>query len=130
MYKERMVYFVSCITNLNNKLSRFQEDDTNGFTGRILSPKKEKMFELNLPTFYNLFEFNSFVEQGEKNSNELHAREHIMRYKDILKFEGLGWLEYMLPKYIWKPKCRLSIEITGSIDMQIDYVRFTRINIG
>ncbi|POG79576.1 hypothetical protein GLOIN_2v1526597 [Rhizophagus irregularis DAOM 181602=DAOM 197198] len=155
MYKERMVYFVSCLTNLNNKLSRFQDDDTNGFTGRILSLKKEKMFELNLPTFYNLFEFNSFgtnyyiiwkinvrkvistdcilkfvVEQGEKNSNELHAREHIMRYKDILKFEGLGWLEYMLPKYIWKPKCRLSIEITGSIDMQIDYVRFTRINIG
>jgi hypothetical protein len=29
-------------------------------SGKILSFKKEKMLELDLPTFYNLFEFTSF----------------------------------------------------------------------
>ncbi|GBC07929.1 hypothetical protein RclHR1_00780009 [Rhizophagus clarus] len=155
MYKERKVYFLSCLTNLNNKLSRFKENDSNSLSGQILSFQNEKILELNLPRFYDLFEFTSFgtnyyiiwkinikkvnssnsilkfvVVQGEKNSNEINVREYILRYKDLLKFEGLGWIEYMVPKYIWKTRCQITVEISGSIDMEIDYVRFSNINIG
>lgn len=31
-----------------------------------------------------------------QNSNTL-SREHVLKYDDILKLEGIGWIEYTLP---------------------------------
>ncbi|PKK56886.1 hypothetical protein RhiirC2_858426 [Rhizophagus irregularis] len=55
--------------------------------------------------------------------SELEHYEHVLKYKDVLKLEGLGWIEYQLPKVIHEPYVQLSIEINGFINMQIDYVR-------
>ncbi|RIA94053.1 hypothetical protein C1645_761016 [Glomus cerebriforme] len=154
MFKERKIYFISHLINLNSKFYQLQENDSNSLSGRVLS-LKEKVLDLNFPIFNNIFEFTSFgtnyyviwkmnirkiistdcyikflIVQGEKYSNEINSREHILRYRDILKLEKLGWIEYMLPIYVWKSQCQLSIEVNGSIDMQIDYVRFSQINIG
>uniref|UniRef100_U9UW50 Uncharacterized protein n=1 Tax=Rhizophagus irregularis (strain DAOM 181602 / DAOM 197198 / MUCL 43194) TaxID=747089 RepID=U9UW50_RHIID len=51
-------------------------------------------------------------------------QEHILKHEDVLKIVGLGWIEYQLPINIYECEIQLSIEINGSINMQIDYVRF------
>ncbi|POG79480.1 hypothetical protein GLOIN_2v1472268 [Rhizophagus irregularis DAOM 181602=DAOM 197198] len=43
--------------------------------------------------------------------------EHVLKYEDVLKFEGLGWIEYQLPKEIIEIYVQSSIEINGSINM-------------
>ncbi|PKY34515.1 hypothetical protein RhiirB3_532844 [Rhizophagus irregularis] len=47
-------------------------------------------------------------------------------YENVLKLEGLGWIEYQLPielQAVPGLHVQPSIEINGSINMQIDYVR-------
>uniref|UniRef100_U9UQT9 Uncharacterized protein n=1 Tax=Rhizophagus irregularis (strain DAOM 181602 / DAOM 197198 / MUCL 43194) TaxID=747089 RepID=U9UQT9_RHIID len=41
----------------------------------------------------------------------------------MLKLEGLGWIEYQLPKNVNEYYVQPSIEINGSINMQVDYFR-------
>ncbi|PKY54847.1 hypothetical protein RhiirA4_473880 [Rhizophagus irregularis] len=47
----------------------------------------------------------------------------MLKYEDVSKLEGLGWIEYQLPKVVYEDYVQPSIEINGSINMQIDYVR-------
>jgi hypothetical protein len=39
----------------------------------------------------------------------------MLKHKDLLKLEGLGWIEYKLPITADYPQ--LSIEINGSVDI-------------
>ncbi|PKK76832.1 hypothetical protein RhiirC2_812737 [Rhizophagus irregularis] len=65
-----------------------------------------------------------FIKFTEIDTNYITKRnEHTLKYKDILKFEGLGWIEYSLPIKISLWNSQLSIEISA-IDMKIDYIRF------
>ncbi|EXX58129.1 Sti1p [Rhizophagus irregularis DAOM 197198w] len=65
-------------------------------------------------------------EEKEENSNEDNSLEYILKYEDLLKLKGLGWIEYTSFYYLYINNpgwIQLSIE-TNSIDMEIDYVRF------
>ncbi|PKB92326.1 hypothetical protein RhiirA5_445096, partial [Rhizophagus irregularis] len=55
--------------------------------------------------------------------SELKHYEHVLKYEAVLKLEGLGWIEYQLSEYVYRKYVQPSIEINGSINMQIDYVR-------
>ena len=39
----------------------------------------------------------------------------MLKYKDVSKLEGLGWIEYKLPIYVYI--AQLTVEINGSINM-------------
>ncbi|PKK62524.1 hypothetical protein RhiirC2_790252, partial [Rhizophagus irregularis] len=41
----------------------------------------------------------------------------------VLKLEGLGWIEYQVSIIAYEDYVQPSIEINGSINMQMDYVR-------
>ncbi|PKY45515.1 hypothetical protein RhiirA4_460123 [Rhizophagus irregularis] len=62
---------------------------------------------------------NLYSEQYK--DSELKHYEHVLKYEDVLKLEGLGWIEYRLPICVYEKYVQPSIEINGSINMQIDY---------
>ncbi|PKY62649.1 hypothetical protein RhiirA4_489505, partial [Rhizophagus irregularis] len=135
------VYSVSNLVNLNSQLLLFQENDINSLSGKVINPKNEILY-LNLPILNNYFSVLKFIWKinvkeilhkecfirfiFENNSDH---REHILKHEDVLKLEGLGWIEYQLPINIYKcDNIQLSIEINGSINMQIDYIRLDTFN--
>ncbi|PKK76946.1 TPR-like protein [Rhizophagus irregularis] len=68
----------------------------------------------------------TFKQEEKENSNEDNSRECILKYEDLLKLKGLGWIEYTPFYYLYINNpgwIQLSIK-TNSIDMEIDYVRF------
>ncbi|PKY60752.1 hypothetical protein RhiirA4_484826 [Rhizophagus irregularis] len=133
MYKKKEVYFISNLTNLNGKLCQFQESDKSSLSGLVLCSKNKNLC-LNLPIIildysggYLIYKINvkrilskdcfiKFI-----YNNEFKKSEHMLKHKDVLKYEGLGWIEYQNLKYN-SCKSQISIEI-NSIEMQIDYVR-------
>ncbi|GBC01719.1 hypothetical protein RclHR1_04300001 [Rhizophagus clarus] len=148
LYKVINVYFISNITNLNNE-TYIKENDSNSLSGHVFCFKNEA-FHLNLPKLTNDFTKNFHyiawkinvkrilsqnvfakfsILEGKKDSNVVYPRkEHLLRFNDLSKLEGLGWIEYTLPVKVHCHRwIRLSIEVNkGSIDMQIDYVRFKK----
>ncbi|PKK62004.1 hypothetical protein RhiirC2_791008, partial [Rhizophagus irregularis] len=138
MYYEKEVYFISNLTNLNSELCQFQESDINSLSGLVLCSKNKKL-RLDLPIIYNnsallliykinvkkILSKNSFI-KFIYNNNKNDQYERMLKRKDVSKFEGLGWIEYQDFNFNTKG-FQLSIEIS-SIEMQIDYVRFTDIS--
>ncbi|GBB92858.1 hypothetical protein RclHR1_02070001 [Rhizophagus clarus] len=128
LYHENNVYLISNLINYNEVYSQFQESDPNSLSGQILCSKNEGLY-LKFPALNSfgksiiwkinvkkIISKDCFIRISEKHN------EHILRYKDMLEFEGLGWIEYRIPINLWNS--RFSIEISGSIDMKIDYIRF------
>ncbi|CAB5204210.1 unnamed protein product [Rhizophagus irregularis] len=132
MYGEKEVYFISNLTNLNSKLCQFQESDLSSLSGLVLCSKNKKL-RLDLPIIFNYFDyliykinvkkilskdcFIKFIYIDKNNQSE-----HMLKYEDVSKLEGLGWIEYQNLTHN-SYKFQLSIEI-NSIEMQIDYVRY------
>ncbi|PKC65366.1 TPR-like protein [Rhizophagus irregularis] len=85
-----------------------------------------KVWKINVKKIYSPDVFIKFI--IERNIYE--KKEYILKYEDILELEGLGWIEYMsfFSIYLYGSKwIQFSIETKkDSIDMQIDYVRFTK----
>ncbi|GBC18268.2 hypothetical protein GLOIN_2v1472275 [Rhizophagus irregularis DAOM 181602=DAOM 197198] len=120
--------------NLDNKLGQFQESDTNSLSEKVIDSKNEKLY-LDLPTLNNnkfayviwkinikkILPGNCFIKFNVEKIDNTHY-EHILKHEDILKLEGLGWIEYQLPKC--ETNLHISIEVNGPINVQIDYVRF------
>ncbi|PKY44307.1 TPR-like protein [Rhizophagus irregularis] len=149
LYKVINLYFISNLTNLNNGLNSIKESESNSLSGQVFC-FKDDVFYLNLPKLTNDFtkDFhyvswkinvkkilsqNAFVKfsitEGKKDSNKVYpTKEYLLRYNDLSKFEGLGWIEYTLPiKVHCNRWIQLSIEVNkGSVDMRIDYVRFKK----
>ncbi|GET57317.1 hypothetical protein GLOIN_2v1525759 [Rhizophagus irregularis DAOM 181602=DAOM 197198] len=145
MYEKTQVYLISNLVNLNSKLHQLQENGINSLSEKIISSKNEELY-LNLPMLYfqmkcygiiwkiNVKEilnkdcFIKFIIKGtyskqyHKDSELIHY-EHVLKYGDVLKLEGLGWIEYRLPINVYEVYVQPSIEINGSINMQIDYFR-------
>ncbi|RIA94223.1 hypothetical protein C1645_865865 [Glomus cerebriforme] len=106
------------------------------YKGHVLSFKDEA-FNFSLPEISN-YDFDDYYIIWKINIKNVSSKncfvkfiikeewvgekEHILKYEDLLKLEGLGWIEYKLPymNYFW---ARHLIEANGFIDMQIDYVR-------
>ncbi|PKC58907.1 hypothetical protein RhiirA1_470265 [Rhizophagus irregularis] len=139
MYEVPQVYFISILINLNSELYQFQENDINSLSEKIISSKNEELY-LNLPMLYfnwcsnviwkiNVKEilnkdcFIKFIIKSTYKNSELKKYEHVLKYEDILKLEGVGWIEYQLPIGVYDYYVQPSIEINGSINMRIDYVR-------
>ncbi|GBC18266.2 hypothetical protein GLOIN_2v1765455 [Rhizophagus irregularis DAOM 181602=DAOM 197198] len=116
-HSKSQVYFISNLVNLNSELHQLQENDINSLSEKIISSKNEELY-LNLP----MLNFPCTNSEQYKDS-ELKHYEHVLKYEDVLKLEGLGWIEYQLPKDVGELYVQPSIEINGSINMQIDYVR-------
>ncbi|GET65627.1 hypothetical protein GLOIN_2v1587083 [Rhizophagus irregularis DAOM 181602=DAOM 197198] len=131
------------MVNLNSKLHQLQENDINSLSEKIISSKNEELY-LNLPMLYFNYSYrviwkisvkevlnkDSFIKFIIKSTNseqykdfELKHYEHVLKYEDMLKLEGLGWIEYQLSENVYYKYVQLSIKINGSINMQIDYVR-------
>ncbi|PKB96619.1 TPR-like protein, partial [Rhizophagus irregularis] len=140
MYEKIRVYFISNLVNLNSKLHQLQENDINSLSEKIISSKNEELY-LNLPMQHlwlriiwkinvkEILNKDCFIKFIIKSTNseqykdsELKRYEYVLKYEDVLKLEGLGWIEYQIPKSI-EDYVQPSIEINGSINMQIDYVR-------
>ncbi|CAB4409916.1 unnamed protein product [Rhizophagus irregularis] len=83
--------------------------------------KKEVYFISNLTNLNGkLCQFQE-SDKSSLSGLEFKKSEHMLKHKDVLKYEGLGWIEYQNLKYN-SCKSQISIEI-NSIEMQIDYVR-------
>ncbi|PKC55045.1 TPR-like protein, partial [Rhizophagus irregularis] len=135
MCKEKGVYFISNLINLNRELCQFQESDINSSSGLVLCSKNEKL-RLDLPILYSkhsnyylickinvkkILSKDCFI-KCIYNNNKYNQSEHILKHEDVSTLEGLGWIEY-LDFRCNSFKSQISIEI-NSIEMQIDYVRY------
>ncbi|PKY45517.1 TPR-like protein, partial [Rhizophagus irregularis] len=144
MYEKSQVYFISNLVNLNSELHQHQENDINSLSEKIISSKDKELY-LNLPMLYfkrytgiiwkinvkEILNKDCFIKFIIKSTNseqyknsELKHYEHVLKYEDVLKLEGLGWIEYQLPKIVEEYYVQPLIEINGSINMQMDYVRY------
>ncbi|EXX50670.1 uncharacterized protein OCT59_016439 [Rhizophagus irregularis] len=131
MYKEKKVYFISNLTNLNSELCQFQQNDISSLSGLVLSFKNEKL-RLDLPILMNFGVGILICKMNIKkilskdcfikfiNNDEYMQKKHMLNYYDLVNLEGLGWIEHQILICI-KYDSQLSIEI-NSIDMEIDYV--------
>ncbi|POG79476.1 hypothetical protein GLOIN_2v1525722 [Rhizophagus irregularis DAOM 181602=DAOM 197198] len=144
MYEKPKVYFISNLVNLNSELHQLQENGINSLSEKILSSKNKEL-HLNLPMLYlqqgytgiiwkinvnEILNKDCFIKFIIKSTNfeqyknsELKHYEHMLKYEDVLKLVGLGWIEYQLPTNVGELYVQPSIEINGSINMQIDYAR-------
>ncbi|CAB5189584.1 unnamed protein product [Rhizophagus irregularis] len=148
MYKVKNVFFVSNLINLNCKFYQFLESDSNSLLGQVLSFKDESL-PISLPKLTDTHEISSYfitwkinvkeilskncfikfvIVEGKDNA-EIFSQKHVLKYEDVLKLSGLGWIEYTLPftsntNYTeWRP----SIEFNPhSIILKMDYVRLIR----
>ncbi|PKY27732.1 hypothetical protein RhiirB3_443561 [Rhizophagus irregularis] len=154
LYNEKKVYLISNLLNSNKKFSKFLENDSD--SGNQSSSEKAITFKGEMPSigFPKLFnnkklsshfitwkinikkilseecfvKFTIIEGNDNDNSNTL-SREHVLKYDDILKLEGIGWIEYTLPFSILTDNnmewIQPSIDMKNhSIIMQIDYVQF------
>ncbi|GET51114.1 hypothetical protein GLOIN_2v1698910 [Rhizophagus irregularis DAOM 181602=DAOM 197198] len=121
------------------KLHQLQENDINNLSEKIISSKNEELYlnfpMLNFDRHYIIWKINvkeilnkdcfiKFIIYSKRyNDSELKHYEHVLKYEDVLKLKGLGWIEYQLSGDLYGEYVQPSIEINGSINMQIDYVR-------
>ncbi|PKY22897.1 hypothetical protein RhiirB3_436961 [Rhizophagus irregularis] len=117
MYEKSQVYFISDLVNFDSGLYQFQENDINSLSGKIISSKNEELC-LNFPML--IFGWRKII--WKINVKEILNKDCFINFK--IKSTGLGWIEYQLPIDVYEYYVQPSIEINGSINMQIDYVRF------
>ncbi|PKY53589.1 hypothetical protein RhiirA4_499290 [Rhizophagus irregularis] len=134
LYKRIGVYFISNFINLNNEFHQFQVNDTKSLSGQILS-FEGKAFSFNLPNLrinwrhYAIWKINVKKILSKDCSIKFiinHENKHVLKFEDVSKLEGLGWIEYYFKisedssglEYI-----QPSIEVNG-LNMQVDYIRF------
>ncbi|CAB4418656.1 unnamed protein product [Rhizophagus irregularis] len=124
MYKEKEVYFISNLTNLNSELCQFQESDISSLLGLVLRSKNEKL-RLDLPKLTSLYSNYPICKINVKKilskdcsikfiSSDDH-KEHTLKHEVVSKLEGLGWIEYVIPT-LCSYDFQFSIEI-NSIEM-------------
>ncbi|PKK57459.1 hypothetical protein RhiirC2_858209 [Rhizophagus irregularis] len=93
----------------------------------IIDPENTHNLNRRAIAYYTLQDYNKVLLDLDKyEDSELEHYEHLLKYEDVLKLEGLGWIEYKIPIYVteyYYYYIQPSIEINGSINMQIDYVR-------
>ncbi|PKY18774.1 hypothetical protein RhiirB3_431654 [Rhizophagus irregularis] len=129
LYNEKRVYLISNLINYNKiYYSQFQESDQNSLSGQVFYSKNKEL-HLNFPILRNsgrciwkidvkkIISEDCFIKFTEGNN------EHTLKYNDVLKFEGLGWIECSIPIKNSSSIPKLSIEI-NAINMKIDYIRF------
>ncbi|RGB34942.1 hypothetical protein C1646_668116 [Rhizophagus diaphanus] len=114
---------------LNNSYSTYL------YLGQVLCPNnKEFCLSFPLLRFNNMniiwkinvkkiISDNCFIRFTDKNSYYIGRNECILKYIDILKFVGLGWIECNIPIKLSSWNSQLFIEM-NAIDMKIDYIRF------
>ncbi|CAB4409946.1 unnamed protein product [Rhizophagus irregularis] len=51
--------------------------------------------------------------------------QYVLKFEDVSKLEGQGWIEYFFKMSILSEYMQPSIEVNG-INMQVDYIRFIR----
>ncbi|UZO03860.1 uncharacterized protein OCT59_024261 [Rhizophagus irregularis] len=133
MYKEKRVYFISNLTNLNSELCQFQESDISSLSRLVMSSKNENL-HLVLPKLKNMYDYNYLICKMNVKKilskdcfikfifNDNYQKDHMLKHKDVSKLEGLGWIEYQTSIIGLPYDAQLSIEI-NSIEMQIEYIR-------
>ncbi|CAB5382202.1 unnamed protein product [Rhizophagus irregularis] len=104
LYKRIGVYFISNFLNLNNEFHQFQVNDTKSLSGQILSFE-----DCSIKFIIN------------------HENKHVLKFEEVSKLEGLGWIEYSFK--ISEDSSGLEYSIQPSIEvkclnMQVDYIRF------
>ncbi|PKY33251.1 TPR-like protein [Rhizophagus irregularis] len=143
MYRARGVYFMSNLNyncqfqknNLNrctlsledNYLSSPQLSITDIF---LLFPENDCydiIWKINIKKMISSDCFIRFIVEESTINTKM---DYILKYKDILNLEGIGWISYVpfhsINLKIYLP-IQLSIETNkDSIDMQIEYVRITK----
>ncbi|PKC09381.1 hypothetical protein RhiirA5_415757 [Rhizophagus irregularis] len=143
MYRARGVYFMSNLNynyqfqknNLNrctlsledNYLSSPQLSITDIF---LLFPENDSydiIWKINIKKMISSDCFIRFIVEESTINTKM---DYILKYKDILNLEGIGWISYVpfhsINLKIYLP-IQLSIETNkDSIDMQIEYVRITK----
>ncbi|PKY63498.1 hypothetical protein RhiirA4_492646, partial [Rhizophagus irregularis] len=72
---------------------------------------------LNKDCFIKFIIKGTSTDSKQYNDSELKHYEHVLKYEDVLKLEGLGWIEYQLPIKVNDNYVQPSIEINGSINM-------------
>ncbi|PKC07984.1 hypothetical protein RhiirA5_478301 [Rhizophagus irregularis] len=90
-------------------------------------------YQLEITNNFDFYMYKEcFIKFIVRLCDEVHdvqeENEYILKYEDILKLKGLGWIEYILFDSVnltneWEKCVQLSIE-KDSIDMQIEYVQF------
>ncbi|PKK63377.1 hypothetical protein RhiirC2_855044 [Rhizophagus irregularis] len=125
MYKEKRVYFLSNITNLNSELCQFQESDISSLSGLVLSSKNENL-HLVLPKLNRIYDNYLICKMNVKKilskdcfikfiHNSNYREDNMLKHKDVSKLEGLGWIEYQTRI---RSDFQLLIEI-NSIEMKL-----------
>ncbi|GBC18270.2 hypothetical protein GLOIN_2v1869696 [Rhizophagus irregularis DAOM 181602=DAOM 197198] len=138
LYIEKEIYLISNLINYNKIYCQFQESDPNSLSGQVLCCKNGGI-RLIFPVldFYDgciiwkinvkkIISESCFIKFGEKNSHNssyIGWNVHILKYRDVLKFKGLGWIECKIPIELDFRNSHLIIEM-NAIDMKIDYIRF------
>ncbi|PKY59633.1 hypothetical protein RhiirA4_515961, partial [Rhizophagus irregularis] len=134
LYKEKRIYLISNLIN-EYRDTYCLESDPNSLSGQVLCPNNKESY-LNFPLlkFNNIIwkinvkktiSENCFIRFTENNTYFIGMNERILKYIDILKFVGLGWIECNIPIKLSLWNSRLFIEM-NAIDMKIDYIRFGR----
>ncbi|RGB31318.1 hypothetical protein C1646_817368 [Rhizophagus diaphanus] len=137
LYKIMDIYCISNLMNLNNEFHQFQVNDTNSLSGQVLS-FESKAFSFNLPKLYICYWMHCII--WKINVEKILSKdcsikfiikrvnmqdEHILKFEDVSKLEGLGWIEYTfkIPRNNTSVYMQPSIEVNG-LNMQVDYIRF------
>ncbi|PKY53590.1 TPR-like protein [Rhizophagus irregularis] len=136
LYKRIGVYFISNFINLNNEFHQFQVNDTTSLSGQILSSEGEA-FSFNLPELcihwqhYVIWKINVKKILSKDCSIKFIIKrvnmqdEHVLKFEDVSKLEGLGWIEYSFKISVIQMSISMqpSVVVNG-LNMQVDYIRF------
>ncbi|RGB34424.1 hypothetical protein C1646_815387 [Rhizophagus diaphanus] len=125
LYNEKKVYLISNLLNSAKKFFKFLENDSD--SGNQSSSGKAITFKEDI--IEECFVKFTIIEGNDNDNSNTLSREHVLKYDDILKFRGIGWIEYTLPFSILTDNnmewIQPSIDMKNhSIIMQIDYVQF------
>ncbi|EXX54982.1 Rad53p [Rhizophagus irregularis DAOM 197198w] len=143
LYGMMRIYFITNFINLNNEFQQYQVNDTNSLSGQVLSFDGKTFTSFSLPELHayrrcviwkinvkKILSKDCFIKliiKYEIDSTFMQD-EHVLKFEDVLKLEGLGWIEhysFKIPKTTYKiQRIQPSIEVNG-LNMQVDYIRFT-----
>ncbi|PKY53011.1 hypothetical protein RhiirA4_547455 [Rhizophagus irregularis] len=86
------------------------------------------IWKINVKEILNKDCFIKFIIKGSNSKqykdSELVHYEHVLKYEEVLRLEGLGWIEYQLPKNVNECYVLTSIEINGSINMGLGWIEY------
>ncbi|CAB4426640.1 unnamed protein product [Rhizophagus irregularis] len=131
MFEVKKVYFVSNLMNLDKNLNLLDFTLPKFYDILLLKIHYGIIWKINVKKIISddcYVKFTVKQEGKEEDLNEDNSREYILKFEDLLKLKGLGWIEYTPFYYLYINNpgwIQLSIK-TNSIDMEIDYVRFVQ----